>query len=148
MIAATTLVGCVLMAANTYQLPPAVMIGIMDVEGGKVGQQSLNLNGTYDLGPMQVNTIWLPKLAQLWHVNQRTAYVWLRDDGCVNVHVGAWILKQKILETGNLFGGISHYHSATLYKGTNYATKVIAAMDKKGLIRHDVPLPYSQYAQR
>jgi hypothetical protein len=143
-----TLVGCVLLAANTYQLPPAVMIGIMEVEGGKIGQQSINFNGTYDLGPMQVNTVWLPKLADLWHVNQKTAYKWLRDDGCVNVHVAAWILKQKIVETGSLYGGISHYHSATPSLGTHYATKVITAMDKKGLIRHDVPLPYVQYAQR
>jgi hypothetical protein len=148
MITAQALVSCVLLAANTYQLPPAVMIGIMEVEGGHIGQQSLNLNGTYDLGPMQVNTVWLPKLADMWHVNQKTAYVWLRDDGCVNVHVAAWILKQKIVETGSLYGGISHYHSATPVKGTRYATKVITAMDKKGLIKHDVPLPYTQYAQR
>ena len=70
MITAQALAACLLMAANTYQVPPAVMIGIMQVEGGHIGQQvGPNFNGTYDLGPMQVNTRWMPELARLWHVN-------------------------------------------------------------------------------
>lgn len=155
MITAQALAACLLMAANTYQVPPAVMIGIMQVEGGHVGQAvGPNFNGTYDLGPMQVNSRWTPELAHLWHVNETTARIWVRDDGCVNVHVAAWILKQKMLETGSLYGGIAHYHSATPGTGARYAAKVIAAMDRKGLVRHDVPLRvgemrgYYQYAQK
>ena len=139
MLTAQAFATCLLMAANTYQVPPAVMIGIMQVEGGHVGQQAgPNLNGTYDLGPMQVNTRWVPKLADLWHVNTHTArHVWVRDDGCVNVHVAAWILKQKIAETGNLYSGIAYYHSATRGIGYTYANKVVAVMERKGLIKHD-----------
>jgi hypothetical protein len=140
MITAKALAACMLMAAQTYHVPPAVMIGIMHVEGGRVGQAvGPNVNGTYDLGPMQVNTRWLPQLARLWRVDVPTARVWVRDDGCVNVHVAAWILKQKLMETGNLYNGIAHYHSATPGKGSAYANRVIAAMDRKGLIRHDTP---------
>jgi hypothetical protein len=155
MITAQALAACLFMAANTYQVPPAVMIGIMQVEGGHIGQAvGPNFNGTYDLGPMQVNTRWMPQLARLWHVNETTARIWVRDDGCVNLHVAAWILKQKIIETGSLYGGIAHYHSATPSMGAHYAAKVIAVMDRKGLVRHDVPLQlgsaqgYNQYAQR
>lgn len=151
MISAQALATCLLVAASTYQVPPAVMIGIMQVEGGHVGQEvGPNINGTYDLGPMQVNTRWTPELARLWHVNRRTAMTWIRDDGCVNVNVAAWILKQDIAETGSLYEGIAHYHSATPYMGAQYAAKVIAVMDRKGLIEHDVPLGggYNQYAQR
>lgn len=152
MITAQALAACLLMAANTYQVPPAVMIGIMQVEGGHVGQAvGPNINGTYDLGPMQVNTRWASELSRLWHVSEATARVWVRDDGCVNVHVAAWILKQKIAETGSLYGGIAHYHSATPGTGDRYAAKVIAVMDRKGLVLHDAPLNgrrYSQYAER
>ena len=148
MITAKALAACLIMAANTYQVPAAVMIGIMQVEGGHVGQQVRNSNGSYDLGPMQVNTIWVPQLARLWNVSQGTAQTWVRDDGCVNVHVSAWILKQKITEAGSLVGGIAHDHSATPRHGVPYASKVVAAMDKKGLIMHDTPsYKYSQYAQ-
>ena len=140
---------CLLLAANTYQVPPAVMIGIMQVEGGHIGQEAgPNFNGTYDLGPMQVNTRWVPELAKIWHVSTPVARVWLRDNPCVNVHVAAWILKQKIAESGSLYGGIAHYHSATPGLGYNYAARVIAAMDHKGLIKHDVPVRHFQYAQR
>ena len=148
MLTAKALAACLVMAANTYQVPAAVMIGIMQVEGGHVGQQSPNSNGSYDLGPMQVNTLWVPKLARLWNVDPRTAYVSVRDDGCVNVHVAAWILKQKIAEAGSLVGGIAHYHSATAKHGVPYASKVIAVMDKKGLITHDAPITLYQYAQK
>src|ERR1700742_38455 len=114
MITAHAFAACILAAANVYQVPPAVMIGIMHVEGGHIGQQAgPNFNGTYDLGPMQVNTRWVRQLAALWHVNEHTAHTWVRDNGCVNVHVAAWILKQKITESGSLFGGIATYHSST-----------------------------------
>src|ERR1700681_2208785 len=143
MITAQALAACLLMASNTYQVPPAVMIGIMQVEGGHVGQTAgPNFNGTYDLGPMQVNSRWLPQLAHLWHVSEPMARAWVRDDGCVNVHVAAWILKQKMTQTGSLYGGISHYHSATPVIGARYAAKVVAAMDRKGLVKHDVPMHY------
>ena len=153
MITAHALAACMLTASNMYNVPAAVMIGIMHVEGGYVGQKAgPNINGSYDLGPMQVNSLWVPKLARLWNVDQRTAQSWLQNDGCVNVHVGAWILKQRIVEAkGNLYGGIAHYHSYTPSLGAAYATKVIVAMDKKGLINHDAPLPiykYNQYAQK
>jgi hypothetical protein len=52
-----------------------------------------NDNGSYDLGPMQINTIWLPELAQSWGVSESTAYKWVRDDPCTNMGVAAWILR-------------------------------------------------------
>jgi len=149
MITAKALAACVMMASNTYHVPPAIMIGIMQVEGGHVGQAAgPNFNGTYDLGPMQVNTRWVPQLAHIWHVNDQTARIWIRDDGCVNVYVAAWILRQKIAETGSYYRGIAYYHSATPGEGGRYARQVIAAMDHKGLIKHDVPMHTYQYAQK
>ncbi len=151
MLTAKAFAACLLLASSTYHVPPAVMIGIMQVEGGHIGQAAgPNINGTYDLGPMQVNTRWLPMLQKNWHVDQSTAMRWVRDDGCVNVHVAAWILRKKMDDQGSLWGGIAAYHSATPSIGGPYATKVIAVMDKKGLVKHDAPLSsaYSRYAQR
>jgi hypothetical protein len=125
---------CLLLASKTYSVPPQVMIGIMHVEGGRVGQQVLNTNGSYDLGPMQVNTLWVPQLAKLWRVDQTTAHHWVRDNGCVNVYVAAWILRQKIDRTYGLYSGIAHYHSATPWRGQNYAQKVVGVMRRKGLL--------------
>ena len=150
-ITAQALAACMMLAAQTYQVPPAVMVGIMHVEGGRVGQAvGPNSNGTYDLGPMQVNTRWVPMLANAWKVDYKTALRAVRDDGCVNVRVSAWILKQKIDDAGSLFGGIAYYHSATPGIGTRYATKVVKVMEKKGLIKQSYANAKSKayYAQR
>lgn len=127
---------CLMLAAQNYNVPPAVMLGIMRVEGGRVGQAvGPNKNGTYDLGPMQVNTMHLPLLAQYWKVNTSTAMKMVKDDACVNVNVAAWILRQRLNESGNLTLAIAHYHSKTPKFGYVYARKVIGAMKKMELIQ-------------
>lgn len=126
---------CLLMAAQTYSVPPAVLLGIYQVEAGAVGQEvGPNRNGSYDLGPMQINTLWVPELAQMWGVNESTARRWLRDDPCTNVGVAAWILRRHYDETQDLAQAIAHYHSRTPRYGTVYKGKVITAMHKHGLI--------------
>lgn len=127
------LAACLIIAAQTYQVPPGVLLGILQVEGGRVGQEVGNTNGSYDLGPMQINTIWLPTLANKWNTDQRTARKWLRDDGCVNMAVSAWILRQRINLTGSLWGGVAGYHSLTPGIGSRYASKVAAAMRRYNL---------------
>lgn len=125
---------CLMMAANTYAVPPQVLVGILHVEGGRIGQQVGNTNGSYDLGPMQINTIWVPELAKNWKVSQKTAWAWLRDDGCTNVNVAAWILRGHLNETGSLSTAVAHYHSRTPSKGGKYKNKVVDVMRKKGLL--------------
>ncbi len=136
MITAKALAACMLLAAQTYQVPPAVLIGIMHVEGGRVGQEvGPNTNGTYDLGPMQINSLWVPQLASAWKIKETQAYDAIRDDGCVNVRVAAWILRKKIKTAGSLYKGIAYYHSATPEVGSRYAKKVVKVMYRKGLIK-------------
>ncbi|MGM0423263.1 MAG: lytic transglycosylase domain-containing protein [Pseudomonadota bacterium] len=130
----TVVATCIFMAAQTYAVPPAVLMGIMEVEGGRVGQQVGNTNKSYDLGPMQINTLWIPQLAKHWNVPYRTAYRWVRDDACTNIHVAAWILKTKSDGAGSLYQGIAHYHSKTPRHGLPYRQKVINAMRRNGLV--------------
>jgi len=132
----SVLATCLFLAAQQYQIPPAVLIGILHTEGGKAGQAvGPNKNGTYDLGPMQINTIWLDELSKKWNVPKATARRWVQDDACVNVGVAAWILRQKVNETGALSKGIAYYHSATPHIGRRYWRKVMGNMKTAGLIR-------------
>ena len=129
---------CIYSAAHAYRVPPQAITSIMSVEGGHQGQAvGPNINGTYDLGLMQVNSRWVPQLAQIWHVNYRTAYAALRDNNCENIYVGTWILKQNIAGTGSLSSGIAHYHSATRGLGGSYADKVALKM------RQQAPILYA-----
>ena len=130
------LAACIFLAAQTYSIPPAVLLGIYQVEAGKVGQEvGPNNNGSYDLGPMQINTVWLPDLASQWGVSTQTARRWVRDDPCTNVGVSAWILRTHLDETKDLSRAIAHYHSRTPNIGNGYKYRVIASMEKHGLVK-------------
>lgn len=135
MAASKILAACLMLASQTYSVPPAVLVGIYKAEGGQIGQEVRNTNGSYDLGPMQINTIWLPDLAQRWGVSETTARKWVRDDACTNVGVAAWIFKSHLNETGSLSKAIAHYHSRTPVHGTKYKSRVIDIMRDNGLIK-------------
>lgn len=148
MITPHMLAVCIFAAAQTYVVPPSVILGILNVEGGKIGQAVRNTNNTYDLGPMQINTLWIPELANFWGVRQSEALRLVRDDACINIGVGAWILRTKIDKTGSLTRGIAHYHSATPNLGHNYRKKVMNAMMRYRLVRQPEDLLASAGARR
>lgn len=135
MAASKILAACLMLASQTYSVPPAVLVGIYKAEGGQIGQEVRNTNGTYDLGPMQINTIWLPDLAKRWGVSETTARKWVRDDACTNVGVAAWIFKSHLNETGSLSQAIAQYHSRTPVYGSQYKSRVINIMKDNGLIK-------------
>ena len=104
--------GCLEAAARVYRVPPAILVVLLNVEGGSLGAVSSNDNGTVDIGPMQVNQIWLPQIAAHWRTTERKAFVALRDSFCANVEAGTWILRQGLDEArGDLWEGVGYYHS-------------------------------------
>jgi soluble lytic murein transglycosylase-like protein len=125
---------CLMVAAQNYAIPPQVLIGILHVEGGKVGQQVRNTNGTYDLGPMQINTLWTKVLAEEWGVSRSYAHRVIRDDPCTNVNVAAWIFRKNWNEAKSLSKAIAWYNSRTPHIGRAYRLKVIAAMRRNNLL--------------
>lgn len=135
MAASKILAACIMLASQTYDVPPALLVGIYKAEGGKVGQQVKNTNGSYDLGPMQINTLWIPELAEEWGVSKDTAHKMVRDDACTNTKVAAWILRGHINETQSLSQALQHYHSRTPKFGTKYKKRVLDLMKKNGLLK-------------
>ncbi len=140
MITAQALALCIFAASQTYSVPAPVLLGILHVEGGRVGQAVRNTNGTHDLGPMQINTLWMPELARHWKVSEAHALKMVRDDACINIGVGAWILRKKMNDTGSLYQGIAWYHSATPRHGHKYRDKVLRAMQNYRLVREPADL--------
>ena len=118
-------VECVTSAASLAGVHPAVLIGIMDKEGGRVGGKTQNKNGTFDYGPMQVNTVWLGKLSQFGITKEL-----LMNNGCVNVHIGAWVLAVQIREYGNTWAAVGAYHSRTPFRRDAYAADVIKRLQR------------------
>ncbi len=129
-----TLLYCLQAASGHYGVPWQVMAGIFMVEGGRPGLAVANTNGTHDLGPMQINTLWLPQLAEHWGVSRAVAKKAVRDDACSNMMVAAWILRTNYGRNQSWYQAVRLYHSATPGIGDRYANKVIRAMSRRGLI--------------
>lgn len=119
---------CLTEAAAAHRLPPAVLVVLLDVEGGTLGRVSRNANGTVDIGPMQVNTVWVPRIAAHWHTAPASAYAALRDNLCANLEGGAWILRQAMDEArGDFWGGVGIYHSHNPRYSERYLRQVLKA---------------------
>ena len=110
---------CINVAAIAYHIPASLVVSVLMTEGGRNGLAKPNANGTFDYGPMQINTIWIDKLKQYGYTRYDIQY-----NPCVNVLVGTWILGQSIAEADNLNYGIGSYNSHTWAHNSNYWHKV------------------------
>ncbi len=111
---------CINKAAITYQVPAELIIAVLKTENGRNGMAKPNKNGTFDYGPMQINTVWLPTLRRYGYTKEMLQY-----NPCLNAWVGTWILGQRIASTPNLFRGIGAYHSYTENENMLYRQRVL-----------------------
>ena len=124
--AETRVQGCLFAVAEVYRLPPALILILLKVEGGRLGAVSGNSNDTVDIGPMQVNTIWVPAIARHWRTSKEAAFLALRDNLCANLEGGSWILRQALDEAhGDFWGGVGIYHSHNPVHKEAYLRKVL-----------------------
>jgi hypothetical protein len=137
-----TIRGCITAAAKLYHLPPAVLVILLNVERGSLGRVSPNTNGTVDIGPIQVNEIWLPDVAAHWNATIADAYKALRYNFCANVEAGAWILRRALDEArGDFWEGVGYYHSHTPEHKTRYLREVLRQVLRlRAIVEHaDTP---------
>lgn len=125
---AALLRACILGAARLHNVPPAGMVVLLLVEGGKLGMRSGNTNGTGDLGPWQINEIWIPKLAARWGLPQDETHRLVRDDLCANADAAGWIFGLNLRDVrGDLWEGVARYHSMRVDLQDKYLTKALRA---------------------
>lgn len=122
---------CLAAVAEQYEIHVDVLLALLIVEGGTVGKNSRsNGNGSYDIGPFQLNTIHLPDLAKLG-VDEDD----LRNDGCLNAAVAGWHLRRvmtpqvmaRVNDEQSYLQAIALYHSATPQYNEIYAKKLRGA---------------------
>lgn len=119
---------CATQIAEQYKIPLDVLKAIRRVESSgnpNVGRVCGNRNGTCDLGVMQINTSWLPRL----HKNGISATL-LVSNQCMNIAVGAWVLASNIYQYGDMRAALSAYNTGKPAStvGLRYAEKVLLTM--------------------
>jgi Transglycosylase SLT domain len=111
---------CINQAAITYHIPATLILSVLAVENGRAGSASPNRNGTFDYGPMQINSLWLPKIRRYGYTRYQLQY-----NPCINVNVGTWILSQHVAnDASSPWQGVGEYHSHTSRLNHNYQIKV------------------------
>lgn len=110
---------CVVDAAAQYNLPLAAMVGILATEGGKTGEALSNTNGTWDMGPFQINTCHVNELLQAGMAPEV-----ILQDGCANAYAAAFILRKEYDRTRNIWDAVGAYHSRTPHFRDAYLGRV------------------------
>ncbi len=111
---------CINEASVEYRVPAKLIVSVLKTEDGHNGLASPNKNGTSDLGPMQINSSWLPALSHYGFSEEDVQY-----NPCKNVEIGAWILSTNIANEVTIKRGIGDYNSHTNYYNLTYSKKVL-----------------------
>lgn len=118
-LAAGSVQACWDEAAARYGLSSHLLYAIARTESSlnplAVGR---NADGSRDIGLMQINSSWLPRLAA--HGIQEH-HLW---DPCTSIHVGAWILAGNVARLGYTWDAVGAYNARSPAKRAAYAVKV------------------------
>jgi soluble lytic murein transglycosylase-like protein len=118
-VVATPAKACWEEAATRYQVNSNLLHTMARIESGlnprAVGR---NRNGSRDIGLMQINSAWLPRLAS-YGISERDLM-----DPCTNIHIGAWILAGNIYRLGNTWEAVGAYNAVSPALRQAYIEKV------------------------
>ena len=114
---------CLLEAANHYQVSPDLINAIIKTESNhQIDAINVNTRGSEDVGLMQINSEWLPRIKKLGY--DRSSLF----DPCTNITVGTWILAQEVQRFGYTWIAVGAYNAGPSKKQAlrreRYATRV------------------------
>lgn len=119
---------CIRIAARGLGWLEKTLWGLRAQEAGWIGAAVANTNGSHDLGPLQINTWWVPRIARLVDRPEHQVRHWLRYDACFNAEAARWIFLSGLAATGDYWKAVGTYHSPTRWRQRDYAAKVATHM--------------------
>lgn len=125
------LAACIRGASAGWPWLEKTLWGLRDQERGWVGAQIRNRDGGYDLGPLQVNSWWVPRLARLTGKSSGNVRWWLIHDPCFNVHVARWIFLTALVQTRDYWRAVGVYHSPAAHRQRQYAQSVALRLQRR-----------------
>jgi len=122
---------CIQRAASGRAWLEKTLWGLRDQEAGWVGARVRNRNGTHDLGPLQVNSEWVARIAQLTKRQPTQVRYQLTYDACFNVDAARWIFLTALAKTENYWKAIGVYHSPTSWRQQRYIYGVVRKLERR-----------------
>jgi soluble lytic murein transglycosylase-like protein len=106
-------------AARRYNVSSHLLHAIAHIESAMdphaVGRNS---DGSRDIGLMQINSRWLPRLAR-HGIKEHDLF-----EPCTNIHVGAWILANNVARLGYTWEAVGAYNAMSPTRRDAYIHKV------------------------
>lgn len=105
---------CFNQAAAEYGVELPLLIAIAEKESGfnPKALNTKNLNGSFDIGIMQINSYWIKGPYVKSHFYEP----------CFNIKFGAYVLSDSLARWGNNWKGVGKYNARTPSKGYVYTT--------------------------
>ncbi|MEC3909639.1 lytic transglycosylase domain-containing protein [Sphingobium sp. CR2-8] len=122
---------CIHQAAPGQVWLEKTLWGFRDQEGGWLGAEIQNSDGSHDLGPFQINSWWVPKLAYLLHRPPAQVRIWLRDNPCFNAEAARWIFLSALRLTRDYWRAVGVYHSPRASRQRRYASDVAMRLTER-----------------
>lgn len=105
--------------------------GLRDQEAGWIGAEVRNVNGSHDLGPLQINSWWVPRIAAMIGQPERNVRYWLRYDPCFGAEAARWIFLSALQSTGDYWTAVGAYHSPTSWRQRRYSSAVALHLTRR-----------------
>lgn len=122
-------------AARRYGINSALLYAIAQTESSlnprAIGH---NRNGSRDIGLMQINSWWLPRLA-VYGLQERHLF-----DPCTNIHIGAWILAGNLHRLRDPWEAVGAYHARDPQQRRAYVQRIQRRLAQT--TSPQPPLPY------
>jgi hypothetical protein len=122
---------CIRQAARGQSWLEKTLWGLRDQEAGWIGAGILNSNGSHDLGPLQINSWWVPRIAALLSRRESEVRRWLQFDPCFNAEAARWIFLDALKTGGSYWKAIGIYHSPDGHRQRRYAVLVAVHLHKR-----------------
>ncbi|MDE1916744.1 MAG: lytic transglycosylase domain-containing protein [Sphingomonadales bacterium] len=122
---------CIRQAAQGSLWLEKTLWGLRDQEAGWIGADVLNTNGTHDLGVLQVNSAWVPRLSNLTGRSADQVRTWLRFDPCFNAQAARWIFLSALNQTKDFWKAVGVYHSPTAWRQQRYMLSVAGHLRRR-----------------
>lgn len=109
-------------ASERYAIHVSILHAIARTESAmKPEAINRNINGSVDVGLMQINSRWFPQLAEM---GIQPGDLW---NSCTNIHVGAWVLAGYIRQFGYGWRAIGAYNAGPSSKASSEEKRRIYA---------------------
>lgn len=116
---------CFYKSAAKYKVPVDLLIAIAQTES-QMNTKAVGKNSSSeDLGVMQINTSWLPKLGREFGLNRHHLY-----EPCTNIDIGAWVLAHNFVQFGYTWNAVGAYNAKSPNKRVIYVRKVANNLEK------------------